>query len=254
MAAQAKKTLADYEASIPVLEKTIVELNSTIASLDRQIDEKKANYEAKDADLKVKYDAIEEKMKQEYETKWALINEKEVDNNAKSIELYEEKNRLRADIEAKEVSISQAKVKLHMMEQALINEEKNFEQRKEDFRSWSESEKKEIELLKSSTKELHDAALEKNREANDRLFEIGEKEVIVNKVLEREAGLEAREKGLDDREDALDKKQDEISSRNTAVAAEKNRLLLKEKELKEREKAIAKREENVKLAEAKIDG
>lgn len=248
---EAKKKLEDYESSIPALEVKFNNRKSEIEELDKVIAKKQAEYQAKDEDLAVKYKVIEDTLRKEYDAKLADISKKDFELNQTHQELKADSKRLSDDMDARLRVIESTRQDLTVREQGLATAKKDFNDQQALFHKETQGLKMNLAILTKKTEELNKLAFEKNREADDRLHDLSEREIKAQEILAREFGLDSIKEGLEEMRIAQDAKQAELNQLSSKNNAEKIRLSIKNDELNKRERELKQREEDVKLLEAK---
>lgn len=247
-----KQTMADLETSIPTLQKQESNLKSSISTLEGFLKLKKDTFDAKEVDLKSHYRKLEDSLIADYKIKSDAIDMERQDIKSKLSALSYREANLKSDMEKRERQLNEAYKDLEKDSQSLKEATWALSRERDEFAQVVHDGKMEIEHLKKEAAGLKDKATDQNREADDRIHDVFQREQRAEAAISREAVVEHHAIILAQKEQELDQKQADINIEIVKWKAESRRMNQRDDQQNEREHKLDERANNLKILESKV--
>ena len=245
---QARQTVADLEASIPILDWKIADKTREIDGLDKVLKAKNAEIAAANQSNKDHYEALEKQIKAEYAALKADINRQsaEITSLAESVKL-------------REIAVDEQKRSIAVREQAVVNAKVEIEAKIMAFEAEKAKDLQAISIEKhkiaAQSVIVRNEAFEssaKRKQLDDREAVLDKKEAQADEILERINEANEILEVASQRQAQVEARQVALNELNVKILADNKRLNARASALDEREKKLAEREKNLQALEAQV--
>lgn len=252
MSTLAKKTLADYESSIPKLEMQLADKNKHLSIIDKKISDRIEQYNQQLTSCKDHYEKLEEDLKNSYAQR--VIHLEHARDKIEDMHKREQEkiNAKEKDLIIREVAVQES-FEMNMDRKSSLDDlEKRLKIVRDTFEVEVAGARKDIFSQKEVLEDMKRGVQARAGELNELLKQAKAAKDNADAITARISEVENRENNLVVREEAIKRRSQELDEYHVKLVADNRKIDLRLEDLGKLEIKLQEREKNIKLAEEKI--